>query len=209
MYESRHLIFRSAIAALTVCVFLAGCGTREVGCIMPGDIRLRPGDLVLRRGIGLTSRVVLAADEGSGYSHVGMVVDSCGVVMVVHAVPDEPDDKGGCDMVKMEPPERFYFSIRAERGLVLRHHDRNVAEAAATVAMRMYRRKVLFDHDYDDRDTTRMYCCELVEFAYTEAGRPLTCGRRHNYTLPGMRFEHLILPSDFILSGHLETVAEF
>ena len=36
----------------------------------------------------------MAADRGGSYSHVGMVVDSCGVMMVVHAVPDEPDYEG-------------------------------------------------------------------------------------------------------------------
>lgn len=175
---------------------------------MPARVSLRPGDLVLRRGVGLMSRVVLEADKG-GYSHIGMVVDSCGCLMVVHAVPGEPDSKSDVDRVKMEPVERYYMSTRASGGLVLRYGDRAVAGRAAEAAVRLYRRGTLFDHDYDDRDTTRMYCCELVEFAYTEAGRPLTRGRRHDYTLPGISFEHLILPSDFTQSGVLVPVAEF
>lgn len=54
---------------------------------MPDDCQLKTGDVVFRRGSGLTSHVVLAADVNGNYSHLGIVVDSAGIKMVVHAVP--------------------------------------------------------------------------------------------------------------------------
>lgn len=58
---------------------------------------------------------------------------------------------------------------------------------AAEYAMQTYRRNTLFDHDYDDSDTTKMYCCELVEFAYAKAGMTLAGTERHDISLPGMK----------------------
>ena len=90
------------------CLTLWGCtDTQPPHCIMPDDCTLHTGDVVFRRGSGLTSRTVIALDEKGEYSHVGIVVDSAGVKMVVHAVPDEPDFEGDPDRVKMDTPEQF------------------------------------------------------------------------------------------------------
>lgn len=177
--------------------------------IKPDSMVLRPGDVVLRRGAGMTSRAVLMADKGGGYSHVGMVVDSAGTMMIVHAVPGEPDFKGDPDRVKMETPQKFYATGNAITGAVMRCTDSIAAVKAAGVAMQVYRRGTLFDHDYNNSDTTRMYCCELVEFAYTRAGLPLVSAPRHNFSLPGIDIDEVILPSDFCSSPHLHFITTF
>ena len=94
---------------LLACLLLAGCTSGEpFRNILPEDFELRTGDVVFRRGGGFTSKVVLAADVNGEYSHIGIVVDSAGTKMIVHAVPDEPDYEGDEDRVKMEAPERFF-----------------------------------------------------------------------------------------------------
>ena len=75
--------------------------------------------------------------------------------------------------------------------------------------MAICRRHVLFDHDYDDRDTTRMYCSELVNHAYASNGIELAGDRRHDFNVPGLRIRHVILPADFIGSPRVRTVAVF
>lgn len=197
----------AAVVALTLLIF--GCGGRPQGTIMPDGVELRPGDVVLRTGSGLMSRAVIMADRGGVYSHVGIVADSAGVAVVVHAVPDEPDYDGDPDRVKMETAERFYTRMNAQAGCVMRCGDSAVAARAAEVAVRVYRRGTLFDHDYDSADTTRMYCCELVEFAYAEAGMPLAVAPRHSYNVPGLRLDSIMLPSDFRESPRLSVVTEF
>lgn len=80
------------VAAAAALLLMAACGGdgNRTRSIMPDSICLKAGDVVLRRGSGLTSRAVLMADRSRGYSHVGIVVDSAGVMMVVHAVPANP-----------------------------------------------------------------------------------------------------------------------
>ena len=139
---------------------LASCADREQRSILPEGFRLRAGDVVFRRGSGLTSRAVLAADRHGEYSHIGIVVDSCGVMMVVHAVPGEPTTRptrpredGHAETVLLVD-ERHYRRGERLRG------DSATAARAARFAMEVYQRGTLFDHDYDDADTTKMYCCD-------------------------------------------------
>ena len=203
--------FSSYVAIVVIAVIaLASCGRKDARSILPDGLKLREGDIVFRRGNGLTSRAVLAADRHGLYSHVGMVVDSCGVMMVVHAVPGEPDYDGDPDRVKMETPEKFFISLNADIGEVKRLRGDTVAPAvAAREAVEIYRRGTLFDHDYDDSDTSRMYCCELVMHAYARAGIPLVGTFRHEFRLPGLGLIRCVLPSDICNNGRLATVAAF
>lgn len=196
------------VAVLALVVFVSCSGTGFVS-ILPDGCKLKAGDLVFRRGNGITSRAVLMADQRGGYSHVGIVVDSCGKMMVVHAVPDEPDYEGDIDRVKMETPEKFFLSVNAKIGEVKRlKGDTATAALAARYAVEVYERGVLFDHDYDDTDTTEMYCCELVEHVYKKAGLSLAGDTRHDILLPGMRL-HCILPSDLCDNERLESIISF
>ena len=203
-------MIRYGSAFLMICVLLAGLSCQKqqpLASIMPANADLRSGDVVFRRGGGIASRAVMTADHHGKYSHVGIVVDSCGVMMIVHAVPQEHRSDAS-EFVKMESPEHFYSSHRAVIGEICRHSDSALAKRAAAVAVEVYRRKVMFDHDYDETDTTKMYCTELVEYAFTRAGASLADDRRHNVSLP---FLHAtcILPSDIYASSHLASVKTF
>ena len=129
----------------------------ELHCIMPSDVGLRAGDLVFRRGGSLSSRAVVMADTDKGYSHIGMVVDSAGKAMIVHAVPYEPDFKGDFDRVKLETPQRFFLSDRAIVGEVRRLEDWRLAKRASLKALAYYKRHTAFDHDYNTNDSTKVY----------------------------------------------------
>ena len=176
--------------------------------ILPDTIKLRTGDVVFRRGEGITSRVVLAADPQGNYSHIGIVVDSAGSPMIVHAVPGEADFEGDVDRVKMDKPEIFFSTDRASKGEVCRPADSTTARKAAETALRLYYKNVLFDDAFDDNDTTKMYCTELVAYAFRLAGINLTEGRRHTVDLPIISTE-CILPSDIHSSKYLRTIIMF
>ena len=176
--------------------------------LLPPDAELRPGDVVFRRGEGLTSHVVLAADREGNYSHTGIVVDSCGTLLIVHAVPGEPDFEGDPDRVKADRPDHYFDTQYARIGEVCRTADSTAARRAADAAWQVYRRHTLFDHDYNDQDTTRMYCTELVAYAYAQAGIDIVEGRGHHINLPFLQAD-CVFPSDIHASPFLTTVIQF
>ena len=194
---------------LTTTIAISACYRNKEHSLYNGQ-ELRAGDIVLRCGSGLTSRAVLVADNGGCYSHVGIVVDSSGVMMIVHAVPGEHDFPNDIDRVKMDDAKTFFLTTRTTNGRILRHSDSIVANKAAQAAHRLYKSSIIFDHEYNISDTAALYCSELVEYAYKQAGIPsITDFARHDVYLPVFQYEQVILPSDFINSKQLKTIAEF
>lgn len=199
------------LCACAVIVFIMiGCGEKEKGyrCLLPKGTELMEGDVVFRRGGGLVSHVVVAADRGGNYSHIGMVVDSAGVKMIVHAVPDEPDYKGDIDRVKMDTPEKFFSSEYTSIGEICRYDNAEIARKAAREAVHIYKRFTPFDHDYNDEDTTKMYCTELVVYSYKKAGLDIVGSKRHHISLPFIE-SYCIFPSDVHESKYFKTVTIF
>lgn len=194
---------------LLLVIMATACSHSPARCLLPADAVLKEGDVVFRRGGGLTSHAVLVADSKGQYSHVGIVVDSCGTLLVVHAVPGEPDFEGDPDRVKADRPERFFSSEYTSIGEVCRPGDENAAAVAARAAWAAYKRHTLFDHDYDDSDTTKMYCTELVAWAYRHAGIDLVEDRGGHYiNLPFLQGE-CVYPSDIYQSDFLTPVIKF
>lgn len=170
-------------------------------------VEWRDGDIVFRRGTGIAGHAVIALDGNAVFSHVGLVILRGDTPMVVHAVPGEPDHDGDPDRVKLEPVNTFFSRERATEGAVMRHHDTVQAARAARVALRAYEDGVLFDHAYDDSDTTRLYCTELVTYAYARAGLPLYV-HKHAVNLPGVAGE-VVFPSDVAACPELQLVYHF
>lgn len=190
-------------------MMFVGCMQKKTfRCILPDDFQLESGDVVFRRGGGLISHAVLAADVGGNYSHLGIVVDSAGVKMVVHAVPGEPDFDGDVDRVKMDTPDHFFSTQYTSIGEICRPRDPHVGKKAAEAAIWLYKRGALFDHDYDDKDTSKMHCTELVVYVYRKAGYELIGDERHNVDLPFFKAK-CIFPSDIYSSDFLESKIMF
>ena len=211
---SRQL--KIVMSILAVVLLLASCGKQDeqaearVSSIMPADCSLMPGDVVFRQGLGFESEVVMLAQGGEGmYSHCGMVVDSAGVMMIVHAVPGEPDFEGDVNRVKLEHPARFFMRSRAGRGEVMRYADSTVARLAAMQALNYYKRGMRFNDDYDDADTTRLYCTQLVVRAYTAAGARLRVGSPRHFAVPGVFDVTCILPVQLYRCGYFKSVSSF
>lgn len=209
-FRSTRMTFCLAVVAAVI----TACDSRQTQerSLLPDSVEAvcREGDIVLRSGTSLESHVVAAASLRTGYSHCGIVA-RCGdgKLVVVHAVPGEPDFEGDPDRVKAEPLRVFFSRRMARSGCLLRCADSIAAHHSAGHAMALFRRHTLFDHDYDERDTLKMYCSELVYYVYSRAGVKLIGPARHNYDIPAMRLRGVILPSDFLYSPHLSRIADF
>lgn len=103
----------------------------------------------------------------------------------------------------METVEVFFEKRKAVNGAIMRVSGDSVARyRAATHAEHLYESHVLFDHDYDLADTTKMYCTELIDFVYRKEGIDLPEGRISHVNIPGFRGDYL-LPNDIAQSKRL------
>jgi hypothetical protein len=157
------------------------------------------GDLIFRRGRSLVSRVVLAVDGGSEYSHVGLVSIVDGQVWVLHAVPpEEPEQKGGA---VAEPLSVFLSFDNATGAGLYRVRDSSAARAAEKAAWGFVHAHLPFDSAFDLSTPNELYCTEMVWRAYLEAGIDLAPPD------PG-RDEKYLLPSRLLRSSFLKRVRE-
>lgn len=158
-------------------------------------IHFEEGDIIFRRGIGIKSHAVVHVDSTGLYSHAGIIVLQNSVFSVIHITPGERKKGENADRIKIEPLEDFWRKDRATNGAVYRFKNNFSGDKAARQAKRLLEKGVLFDHDYDLSDSTRMYCTELVWYVYQLEGKDITCGKRSEINMP-LYSGTYILPSD-------------
>ena len=165
---------------------------------------LRAGDLVFRRGRSLTSRMVLTADQGATYSHVGIVVLAEGESHVVHAIPG--DDFESPMPLRVDSLAAF-TDAEAASAVSIRRLDAAYAaayaERAAGIAFAYARDSVFFDADFNLQTLDAMYCTELVWHAYREAGLDLIDSAFVDLKIPLGDGGPYILPSSLLESPYL------
>jgi uncharacterized protein YycO len=83
------------------------------------------------------------------------------------------------------------------------------AEKAAQYAKEFLEKEVLFDHDYNLNDSTKMYCSEMIWRAYMRAGRDITDQRRTEVRSSPIYNGTYILPSDVYQNEYLTIVYVF
>ena len=182
-------------------VALSGCGTtpsatslRHVETLSLPIDSLRSADLAFRLGRTLQSSAIAAgADKESRYSHIGVILRQADNVSVIHIEPCRDEDEG----VKRESLEDFFAPDKASAGAIvqlgnLTDSQRQIISQYLLLATRS---PISFDHDYSLSDTTRMYCTELTEWAYSKADITLSEGRCHRLPLAS---EPVILPQDIL-----------
>lgn len=185
-----------------------GCGMGEQNPV--SEIDFSAGDLVFRKGNGAKSRAVLQADTSGIYSHTGIVVHTDSGYMVVHITPGERKEGETVDKIKLETPERFFASKRAKKGAVMRFRDSlECSVQAAEYALLFYETEMLFDHDYNLEDTTKMYCTELIWHVYKHAGRDVSKGKRSVIKSFPLYSGTYIFPSDIYGNDQLILLYEF
>ncbi|MDR2839754.1 MAG: hypothetical protein LBV75_00590 [Paludibacter sp.] len=194
---------------ITVAIFLlCACQHRETTRL--SDMAFAEGDLVFRRGNGVKSRAVLHADSSGVYSHSGMIVLHDSAFMVVHITPGERAQGDTADVIKMETPQQFFASQRAKHGAVyrLKNDSLNISKKAAQEILRLWKKSITFDHDYNLDDSTQMYCTELIYYAYSLAGKDITDGKRSKMNAP-MYSGTYIFPSDIYKNSNLILINKF
>lgn len=208
----------STLNRLTAIIFvltsaaLSGCGTtpsatslRHVEPLSPPIDSLRSADLAFRLGRTLQSSAIAAgADNESRYSHIGVILRQVDNVSVIHIEPCRDEDEG----VKRESLDDFFAPDKASAGAIVRlgnlsDSQRQIISQYLLLAAHS---SISFDHDYSLSDTTRMYCTELTEWAYSKADITLSEGRCHRLPLAS---EPVILPQDILKRADAIKIWEF
>ena len=211
MKKAERQILANVIFSCVFLVLFVGCSSgKKKNEIDLSNVRFEEGDIVFRRGLGAKSNAVLYADKEGAYSHVGIIVKQDSEFMVVHITPGEREKNEKEDRIKMESPERFFSSMRAESGAVVRLKDSpDYAEKAAREACRLFRKGILFDHDYLLEDADKMYCSEMVWNAYLSVGKDITGGRRSKIENFPLYSGTYIFPSDLLKSDEVTLIYKF
>lgn len=182
---------------VTICVAWSACNPPREEVVYE-TAEWRNGDLVLRCGYGVESRVVVERSQ-SIYSHVGILYrdSAADEWMVVHTVPGEEDP----EYVKAEPVSRFYSLEKARNGAWLRIDcSDSIAREAVLYALDKVKNLCLFDNDYLLADSSQLYCTELVWRAYMRQGIDITSGGRQMVPSFFCKEGECIFPSDIVQS---------
>ena len=208
IHHSTHLTMKLLLTGILFCTCTATPTSEQQIAEDLQNIHFKEGDIVFREGTGWESRIIRMMDPHGEYTHTGIITNSKGTWLVIHAVPNEPDYKGDIDRVKIEPVTSFFNKSRAIHGEVKRIDDSLKAKKAASIAFQLYQRHTLFDHDYDDTDSTRMYCTELVDFAFCKAGINLTDKQDRRSGFSGFTGNYLF-PTELCKSPQLTSIFKY
>lgn len=163
------------------------------------------GDVILRRGTSLASRLVLASDDEGEYSHAGVIVRTDRGTTVVHAVPTDTGRSDG--RVVAESLSDFLSPDAAVAALLLRarREDPRLGDGIARHAERLADAAVPFDSHFDLATAEELYCTELVWLVFRAAGLDLAEGLNLDSNDPFHRDRYLF-PSDLANSPHLRVI---
>lgn len=167
---------------------------------------LKTGDLIFRRGLSLISNIVLLADKGSEFSHVGMICVKDDDVFVIHITTDESDD--GVDRVKLDYLAQFLRIDRAAETAVYRLKDAfqlRYAGISVENALKFYDQNILFDAALDLTDSQKLYCTELIWKAYYNSGIDLINSKFDELSTP-LGKGLFILPGNLLKSPYLKPI---
>lgn len=184
---------RNSLSLIFIALCVVQCSTREEVVPAIPVQELREGDVAFRLGRTLESDAIASVAEGeSRYSHVGVIVGRGDSLRIVHIEPE----RDGEERVKMESVEAFFHPAVAVAGCVARYENLTEPQRQTIEreALRLYAKGVEFDHDYSLRDTSQMYCSELVDYVFRRADVVFAEQRRR---VPLVK-EEVLFPTDML-----------
>ena len=124
--------------------------------------QLQTGDIILRRGYGFVSTMILRImREEYEVTHLGVVINRNDSLLVAHALSSKVSDQDG---LRFQDLESFVKHSHDSTILATRLKDINHPQQQEILAQLEYylHRQIPFDHKFDYRDTTEHYCSELI-----------------------------------------------
>lgn len=161
---------------------------------------LRTGDLLMRTGNDVTSYMLSQINQkDKTYSHCGLVVVENGYPFVYHSIggEDNPDERMRRDSASkfVTPYHNLGF------GIARFNFSDSAATALQTIVAELYKKRPLFDMDFDLKTEDKLYCAEFIYKAITRATSDPDYIK--TTSVVGYRFVGI---DDLFLSEHAKTV---
>ncbi|MBL7561039.1 hypothetical protein JAO71_14635 [Olleya sp. YSTF-M6] len=124
--------------------------------------KLQDGDIILRRGYGLVSTMILKMmDEDYDVTHLGMVVTENDTLKIAHALSSSVSNQDG---LRLQAIDSFVHNSHDNTILVTRLKNiDSVKQKKIVKQIAYYKKKNLpFDHSFNYKDSTEHYCSELI-----------------------------------------------
>ena len=200
--------FLSTAIVLTIaCVCIAACRNAKKPDYHTPELpysQMRTGDLVFRMGTSIYSQMLNMHSDTVQFSHVGLLVELDSSWFVVHAVPKELEGPDDFERVKQEPLDSFLASSRCLHAEFV-HTCLPRTDRVAARALEYARDSVRFDNAFDLKDSTEVYCTELIWRLFLIEGIDLSEGRRSFSVIPMFKGEGCIAPKDLLFFSQNES----
>ncbi len=121
---------------------------------------LREGDFVFRLGYGMVSFFLESQTGASGVSHVGILVKDSLDFDVIHSISGSMAELDGVQKISLDD---FLFEAKPHSLVITRLKNSN-GELIAYEARRLFAERVPFDMSFDIKDTTKLFCSEMINF---------------------------------------------
>jgi len=127
---------------------------------------IQEGDILLRQGQGpLSTHIVRFMDENRSLSHCGIVCNYNNKLTVIHCISKE---LSGIDGVQTQSLHDFFADVADSNIAIVRPKLDSIQRSNfVNHAKRYLTKQVKFDNNFNFKDTSQLYCSELVYYSYT------------------------------------------
>ncbi len=204
--------FRSLFLPVFISIILLFCNGSAYYQDQAGNKKLiypesafRNGDIIFQRGMNIASAFVVSVDSQSLYSHVGIICKSNNRVYVIHILPESNESKEG--LVRREPLGDFLSPERSSGFALYRlsNDTGQIPSRAVDMATSFFRQRIHYDYDMDYKNHEKLYCTELVWWAYRMAHLDLIDGKFESVEFPFYKGRYILI-STLLKSRWLEKV---
>jgi uncharacterized protein YycO len=121
--------------------------------------QLKDGDIILRHGFGMVSDLIVSTmNEEYDISHCAILVKDSNGFNVIHSVSQSLSDFDG---VQSQSLHRF-ISDSKENSIIVVRYKGDSDSLISSSAKYYLNKKIPFDNDFDIKDSTKIYCTELI-----------------------------------------------
>ena len=157
------------VAVLYYLIFLDSENKKSVYYdLSPSELSIiQEGDILLRQGYGFFSRSIVKYQQAKyPVTHCAMFVKQKGKPGVIHSLSSSFSDFDG---VQIQPLQRFINESMPKTLMVVRFNGTQEDIHSLVQKTRAYlAKKIPFDHEFNRKDTSKMYCTELFRNIFFE-----------------------------------------